>query len=44
MINLMTYDIHGSWDNKTGHNSPLYEHDDEIENFSLVSKQLNMYM
>lgn len=23
-INIMTYDLHGSWDSTTGHNSPLY--------------------
>ncbi|CAO1372323.1 unnamed protein product [Diamesa serratosioi] len=23
-INLMTYDLHGSWDGKTGHNAPMY--------------------
>lgn len=34
-INLMTYDLHGSWDHKTGMNAPLYAGSDE-------NKQLNV--
>ncbi|GFO01584.1 chitinase, partial [Plakobranchus ocellatus] len=26
MLNIMTYDMHGSWDPYTAHNSPLYGH------------------
>ncbi|CAF1217826.1 unnamed protein product [Rotaria sp. Silwood1] len=28
-INVMTYDFHGSWESKTGHNAPLYKNDAE---------------
>ncbi|ESO85838.1 hypothetical protein LOTGIDRAFT_130278, partial [Lottia gigantea] len=28
-INLMTYDLHGSWETFTGHNAPLYPRSDE---------------
>ncbi|CAF1261141.1 unnamed protein product [Adineta steineri] len=28
-INVMTYDFHGGWEAKTGHNAPLYKNDAE---------------
>jgi len=28
-INLMAYDLHGSWEDFLGHNSPLYARSDE---------------
>lgn len=28
-INVMTYDFHGGWESKTGHNAPLYKNNDE---------------
>ena len=28
-ITLMTYDFHGGWDNKLGHNAPLFQRKDE---------------
>ena len=37
-INLMTYDLHGAWENVTGHNSPLYSHPSETGD----SKYLNV--
>jgi chitinase len=30
-INVMSYDYHGSWDEVTGHNAPLYARHDESE-------------
>ncbi|XP_071132083.1 probable chitinase 10 isoform X1 [Mytilus edulis] len=36
-INLMAYDLHGSWENFLGHNSPLYARNDE----STEQKKLN---
>ncbi|GFS17169.1 chitinase-3-like protein 1 [Elysia marginata] len=37
-INLMTYDLHGSWESVTGHNSPLYAGDLESDD----KRQLNV--
>lgn len=39
-INLMSYDLHGSWETFTGHNSPLYARGDETgaqRNLNVVS-------
>ncbi|XP_046551772.1 uncharacterized protein LOC124261496 [Haliotis rubra] len=38
-ISVMTYDLHGSWENITGHNSPLYSRIDE----SPEDKSLNLH-
>lgn len=38
MLNLMAYDLHGSWDPITGHQAPLYDRPDE----STESKKLNV--
>lgn len=36
-INLMTYDLHGSWESVTGHHSPLYEHGNEAGEQSILN-------
>lgn len=33
-INIMTYDFHGSWEDFTGHNAPLYARPEESESAS----------
>ena len=40
-INVMTYDMHGHWDSKTGHHAPLYEHWQDANDYTnIVSKIL----
>ncbi|XP_050500347.1 chitinase-3-like protein 1 [Diabrotica virgifera virgifera] len=39
MINVMTYDLHGSWDGVLGHNAPLYASSVDT---TAASKQLNV--
>ena len=42
LINVMAYDYHGGWEDKTGHNAPMYPRPDEVGNdriSNVVSKQ-----
>jgi GH18 family chitinase len=36
-INIMTYDLHGSWESVTGHSAPLYVGSND-DGLSVVSK------
>jgi len=36
-INVMTYDFHGGWESKTGHNAPLFARPDETGNNSILN-------
>lgn len=38
-INVMAYDLHGTWDGYTGHNAPLYPSSQDVTE---TSKQLNV--
>jgi chitinase len=40
IINVMTYDYHGGWENRLGHNAPLYKRPDEHDELSFW---LNVY-
>ncbi|GFS46560.1 chitotriosidase-1 [Nephila pilipes] len=36
-INVMAYDLHGSWEKTTGHNAPLYERPEESESEKMLN-------
>jgi len=37
-VNVMAYDMHGSWDAKTGHHAPLYALPSDEQYLSIVSQ------
>ncbi len=41
-INLMTYDFHGGWEGRTGHNAPLYAQSDDDHPDALVRSSFNI--
>jgi|JYMV01.1.fsa_nt_gi chitinase len=43
MINLMSYDLHGSWETHTGHNSPLFKHAGETGNDTYLNIVSHIY-
>ncbi|GAB6032002.1 hypothetical protein CHUAL_010379 [Chamberlinius hualienensis] len=44
IINIMTYDYHGKWDNKTGHNCPLYQRADGHDAITNVNNTIHHYI
>ena len=44
MINVMAYDYHGGWEDKTGHNAPLYARPDEVGNERLNNVVRNILL
>lgn len=43
-INLMSYDIHGAWENTTGHNAPLYSHEFDIDKTLNLNFAVKLYL
>jgi chitinase len=47
IINVMTYDYHGGWEDKLGHNAPLYKRPDELDELSFyfnINFTVNYYI
>lgn len=42
-INLMTYDFHGTWEDYTGHYSPLYARPEEINDTAYLNTNFSVY-
>lgn len=47
-INVMTYDMNGAWENKTGHQSPLYKnpydnHEDIVKNYYNTDTAMKLF-
>ncbi len=43
-IAVMTYDYHGQWDKKTGHNAPLYHHPESETPFFNANYSINYWI
>ncbi|CAF0791621.1 unnamed protein product [Brachionus calyciflorus] len=43
-INIMAYDLHGAWDNTTGHNAPLYAHEFDRDKTLNVDYAVKLWM
>ena len=44
-IAVMSYDYHGSWNKKTGHVSPMYDHpDNRYDTYNTVIIKVNIYI
>ncbi|KAI1296888.1 putative chitinase 2 [Halotydeus destructor] len=42
LINVMAYDYHGGWEDKTGHNAPMFARPDEVGNDRISNVNFSM--